>query len=95
LFHTKGKLGRFLVSLPVQTDNLQDLINITIRQIQNRRLYLPDGDVPVSYQLLPGKATTRNAIRLLSIMGYQENIIQKAEQMALEFVRNSHWQMLD
>ncbi len=54
-----------------------------------------DGDVTFSYQLLPGKATTRNAIRLLSIMGYQENIIQKAEQMALEFVRNSHWQMLD
>ena len=54
-----------------------------------------DGDVTFSYQLLPGKATTRNAIRLLSIMGYQEDIIQKAEQMALEFVRNSHWQMLD
>ena len=54
-----------------------------------------DGDVTFSYQLLPGKATTRNAIRLLSIMGYQENIIQKAEQMALEFVQNSHWQMLD
>ena len=54
-----------------------------------------DGDVTFSYQLLPGKATTRNAIRLLSIMGYQEDIIRKAEQMAAEFVRNSHWQMLD
>ena len=54
-----------------------------------------DGDVTFSYQLLPGKATTRNAIRLLSIMGYQEDIIRKAEQMASEFVRNSHWQMLD
>lgn len=54
-----------------------------------------DGDVTFSYQLLPGKATTRNAIRLLSIMGYQEDIIRKAEQMASEFVQNSHWQMLD
>ena len=58
-------------------------------------LWRRGGDVTFSYQLLPGKATTRNAIRLLSIMGYQEDIIQKAEQMALEFVRNSHWQMLD
>ena len=54
-----------------------------------------EGDVTFSYQLLSGKATTRNAIRLLSIMGYQEEIVQKAEQMAQEFVRNSHWQMLD
>ena len=54
-----------------------------------------DGDVTFSYRLLPGKATTRNAIRLLSIMGYQEDIIRKAEQMASEFIRNSHWQMLD
>ena len=54
-----------------------------------------DGDVAFSYRLLSGKATTRNAIRLLSIMGYQEDIIRKAEQMASEFVRNSHWQMLD
>ncbi len=54
-----------------------------------------DGDVTFSYRLLPGKATTRNAIRLLSIMGYQEDIIRKAEQMASEFIRNSQWQMLD
>ena len=54
-----------------------------------------DGDVAFSYRLLSGKATTRNAIRLLSIMGYQEDIIRKAEQMASEFVRNAHWQMLD
>lgn len=52
-------------------------------------------DVFFSYQLLQGKAETRNAIRLLSIMGYEERIIDRAEQMAEHFLETSKWQMLD
>ena len=54
-----------------------------------------NGDVSFSYRLQPGKATTRNAIRLLEIMGFQEDIIQKAEEMAAGFTDSSCWQMLD
>lgn len=54
-----------------------------------------EDDVSFSYQLLPGKAATRNAIRLLSIMGYEERIIDRAEQMAEHFLATSKWQMLD
>lgn len=43
---------------------------------------IKDGDVVFPYQLLHGKSTTRNAIRLLEIMGYEEEIIQKAFDMA-------------
>lgn len=54
-----------------------------------------DEDVCFSYRLLKGRATTRNAIRLLSMMGYEERIVNQAEQMADSFLETSKWQMLD
>lgn len=45
---------------------------------------IKDGDVVFKYLLMNGKSTTRNAIRLLEIMGYEEEIIQKAFKMAEE-----------
>ncbi|MCM1325285.1 MAG: hypothetical protein NC094_01545 [Bacteroidales bacterium] len=47
-----------------------------------------DGDVVFPYQLLHGKSTTRNAIRLLEIMGYEEDIIQQAFAMAEQLMGN-------
>lgn len=52
-------------------------------------------DIIFRYQLLEGRATTRNAIKLLAIMGFQDSIVQKAEKMAEEFMKTSKWQMLD
>lgn len=52
-----------------------------------------DGDVWFSYQLLPGKATTRNAIRLLSVMGYKDSVIQAAEESARHFAQTGEWRM--
>ncbi len=46
-----------------------------------------DGDVVFPYQLLHGKSTTRNAIRLLEIMGYEEEIIQRAFDMAEQLTK--------
>lgn len=54
-----------------------------------------ENDITFSYQLQKGRATTRNAIKLLSIMGFQDTIVQKAENMAEEFIKTSKWQMLD
>ena len=48
-------------------------------------------DIFFPYRLLSGKAQTRNAIRLLGIMGYEERIIRAAEEMAARFVESGEW----
>lgn len=50
-----------------------------------------DGDIFFQYRLLDGKATSRNAIRLLEIIGYDEDIISNADTMAKEFLKNGTW----
>ena len=50
-----------------------------------------DGDVFFNYELKKGKARTRNAIKLLSVMGYEKNIIDKAENMAVNFLKDGVW----
>ncbi len=53
---------------------------------------LKDGDMVFNYRLLPGKAATRNAIRLLELMGYDPDIIRRAEDQALNFLNTGVWQ---
>jgi len=50
-----------------------------------------DGDIFFNYTLLDGKATTRNAIMLLEIMGYSPSIIEQARQQAEHFVASGIW----
>lgn len=50
-----------------------------------------DEDVRFQYRLLPGKATTRNAIKLLGVMGYEESIISNAEERAEHFIKTGQW----
>lgn len=50
-----------------------------------------DGDVVFNYRLLEGKATTRNAIRLLELMGYDEGIIRLANAQAEHFLETGEW----
>ena len=52
-----------------------------------------DGDVLFNYQLLAGKATTKNAIRLLEILGYPEEIIEKASLQAQTFLEEGIWKL--
>ena len=52
---------------------------------------IQDGEVRFSYVLKDGRATTRNAIRLLGVMGYDESIIQRAEETAEHFSENNEW----
>lgn len=54
-----------------------------------------DGDIFFQYKLLSGKATTRNAIRLLEIMGYEEAIISKATGLAENFMNTGVWCLTD
>ena len=50
-----------------------------------------DGDVCFNYRLMSGRATTRNAIRLLELMGFEQEIIEKAYAQAEEFVATGSW----
>lgn len=50
-----------------------------------------NNDVLFNYELKPGKATSRNAIKLLEIMGYDTGIIEKARSLAEVFVEKGVW----
>ncbi len=52
---------------------------------------IKDGDVLFNYQLEKGRATTKNAIKLLEIIGYERNIIYKAQRQADIFLREGIW----
>ena len=52
-----------------------------------------DGDVFFNYKLMKGKATTRNAIKLLEIMGYDKSIIDKAVRQAERFLDHGVWEL--
>lgn len=50
-----------------------------------------EGDIFFQYKLLGGKATTRNAIKLLEIIGYDEQIIENATKQAEAFLESGIW----
>ena len=50
-----------------------------------------DGDVQFSYKLIPGKTDTRNAILLLSRMGFDDSIIRRASARAARFEETNQW----
>ncbi len=50
-----------------------------------------DNDVHFDYKLKQGPATTRNAIKLLGVLGYDENIVQDAQKMADDFLVKGKW----
>ena len=50
-----------------------------------------ENDVRFNYRLKNGKATTRNAIRLLAVLGYEDTIIEQAEERAERFVNDGIW----
>ena len=48
-------------------------------------------DVKFSYLLCEGKATSRNAIKLLKVLGYDDSLIMAAESMAANFLETGKW----
>ena len=50
-----------------------------------------DNDIIFDYKLNEGRAVTRNAIKLLGIMGYENKIIQSAENLAIKFLETGNW----
>lgn len=53
-----------------------------------------NGDIVFQYRLKEGSATTRNAITLLKIMGYDSGITQRAQNQAERFEINRKWEVL-
>lgn len=52
-----------------------------------------DGDILFNYTLREGRASSRNAIRLLEIMGYDQSIIQRAQEQAEGFLQQGIWKL--
>ena len=52
-----------------------------------------DDDIVFNYKLKQGKATTKNAIRLLQLMGYEESVIKNANMQAAYFEENGIWKL--
>lgn len=50
-----------------------------------------EGDILFPYKLLQGAATTRNAIKLLELMGYDKGVIDRAMMQAEGFVVSGKW----
>lgn len=55
---------------------------------------IEEGDISFNYLLKEGRAQSRNAIRLLEVMGYDERVIKEAEAMAEHFLECGEWKKL-
>ena len=53
---------------------------------------IEEDDIFFPYKLLKGPATTRNAIALLKMLGYDARVTTEAEQMAEKFLESGNWQ---
>lgn len=54
---------------------------------------ISEDDIRFSYKLKPGQAMSRNAISLLHLMGYDDEIVEKAGLQAEDFLKNRTWTM--
>lgn len=52
---------------------------------------LCEGDILFDYRLKPGRADSRNAIRLLSVIGFDSALIEKAQQRVEYFLQQGDW----
>jgi len=50
-----------------------------------------DDDIYFPYKILKGPATTRNAIKLLKVMGYDEGLVRDADGLAGKFMESGKW----
>ena len=51
-----------------------------------------DHDVLFSYHLMSGRAQSRNAIKLLEVIGFTQDITQKSQEMAECFIKTGKWE---
>ncbi|RKM62075.1 hypothetical protein D6855_01245 [Butyrivibrio sp. CB08] len=51
-----------------------------------------DNDVKFDYRIRKGPATTRNAIKLLGVLGYEKELVDDAQKMADGFLEKGSWE---
>lgn len=70
-----------------------ELTNILERIFTNYHFTedITDNDVHFSYELLKGRATSRNAIKLLGLLGYDAAILKQATEAAKHFEESGVW----
>lgn len=54
-----------------------------------------DDEITFDYTLHNGRSNTRNAIKLLKYMGYNESIVNQAEQRAENFIKSGRWEQIN
>ncbi len=52
-----------------------------------------DNDVIFNYCLYEGRATSRNAIKLLGVLGYDQSVITQADATAQRFLETGNWSL--
>ena len=52
-----------------------------------------EGDILFSYRLFQGRTQSRNAIKLLELMGYDKKIVDSALSCANNFLETGQWKM--
>ena len=73
-----------------------ELTHILEEQYENYHFteVVKENDIVFPYCLYKGRAESRNAIRLLSIIGYDEEITRKAEETCEKFITQGVWEKL-
>jgi hypothetical protein len=56
--------------------------------------HIGESGVDFDYKICDGRSTTKNAIRLLEFMDYNQEIIEKANALASDFEKNRVWEKL-
>ena len=56
------------------------------------REYIEGDEMWFDYRLQPGKATSRNAINLLRLLGFEERLVKKAHTRANHYVETGIWE---
>ncbi len=54
---------------------------------------IKEGDIVFNYQLQEGRCSTRNAIRLLDLLGYDKQITEQAMRQAQGFMESGVWKL--
>jgi len=53
--------------------------------------HITDEGMLFDYKLRDGAAASRNAIKLLGIMGFDEKLVERADMRAEEYMKSGHW----
>lgn len=80
--------------LPVAATHDLELAHILKEHYGNFHFqeYVTDNDIVFDYKIYPGKSNTRNAIKLLQLIGYKDTIVESSEARAQAFMEQGKWQ---